>query len=220
MLKIKKYIHRDSFILEKVKGMKVLHLGCIGETDSPLEIKIEKASKLLHHKLEKIAQEVYGIDIDAEAINAYIQKLSKNNLLVGDVEHLEEVKLFKKFDVILFTDLMEHLSNPGLALEGIKRFMDNKSEVIFSVPHSFGLPNYIRYICGRFKEGNQHVANYNYANINNLLKRHGFKIIEVYTGYEKNWSGIKGIFTLIPITFMKIFPKYGGTLIVVATLDY
>lgn len=218
-MKINKFVHRDTFILEKVRGKSILHLGCIGETDSDVEIKLKRAPFLLHSKVQRVAKEIFGIDIDAEAINLYISRLGKQNLFVGDVENLGRVDINRKFDIILFTDLMEHLSNPGLALEGIKRFMDAKSEVIISVPHSFGLPNFIRYSFGKFKEGKQHVATYNSANINSLLKRHGFKIIEVYTAFEKSYKGIKKILTLIPIIFLKIFPKFGGTLMVIAALD-
>ncbi len=160
-LKIKKYIYRNWFVLQRVQRKKVLHLGCIGETDSNLETKLKRAPFLLHHQVEKVAGETFGIDIDAEAIELYKKKLSKQKLFVGDVERLDKVELNKKFDIVLFTDLLEHLSNPGLALEGIKRFMDTKSEVIISVPHAFGLPNFLRYVFGWFKEGNQHVATYN-----------------------------------------------------------
>lgn len=218
LLKINKFVHRDTFILEKVQGKKVLHLGCIGETDSDIEIKLKRAPFLLHSKVENVAGEIFGIDIDAEAIKIYISRLGKQNLFVGDVENLGNVDINRKFDIILFTDLMEHLSNPGLALEGIKRFMHDNSSIIISVPHSFGLPNYIRYLLGKFKEGNQHVATYNSANINNLLRRHGFKIIEIYTAYEKNYKGIKKFLILIPLMFLRIFPKFGGSLVVVAKL--
>lgn len=218
LLKINKYISRDKFILERVKGKTVLHLGCIGETDSDVEIKLKRAPFLLHSKVEKVAKETYGIDIDAAAIDLYRNKLNKQNLFVGDVEKLENVELNKKFDIVLFTDLLEHLSNPGLALEGIKRFITAESEVIISVPHSFGLPNFIRNLLGCSKEGNQHVANYNSANIYNLLHRHGFKIIEIYTAFEKTYTGMKKFFIIIPMMFLTIFPKFGGTLVVVAKL--
>ena len=217
LLRISKFIHRDSFILQKVKGRSVLHLGCIGETDSELIVKVNRAKELLHSKVKKVASEVYGIDIDAEAIAEYTNILGKKNLFVGDVEKLELVPIDKKFDIILFTDLMEHLSNPGLALEGIKRFMSDESELIVSVPHSFGLPNYIRYILGKFQEGNQHVAAYNSAHLYNLLYRHGFRITEIYSGYERvpNKVVYKILF-FIGRLFLSLFPKFGGTLIIVA----
>jgi len=139
-------------------------------------------------------------------------------LIVGNVEHLEKIKLFKKFDIILFTDLMEHLTNPGLALIGIKNFMHNNSELIISAPHSFGIPNYIRYVLGNFKEGNQHVATYNSANIKNLLDRYGFKVAEIYSAFEKEYRGITKVVCSLPIATLKLLPKYGGTLLVVAKL--
>jgi len=218
LLNIKKFVYRESLIFQKVQRKMVLHLGCIGETDANAVIKLERAPYLLHHKVEKVAHEIYGIDLDSEAINLYTQKLGGKNLFVGDVEHLEKVNISKIFEIILFTDLIEHLSNPGLALEGIKRFISDKTEIIISVPHSFGLPNYIRYVLGRFKEGNQHVATYNSAHLENLLDRHGFKIVEIYSGFEKVSKGIRKIILLFPLFILKCFPKFGGTLIVIAKL--
>jgi len=207
-----------SLFFKGFRKKSVLHLGCIGETDAPLEVKIEQASQLLHHKVEAVASEVYGIDIDSEAIQLYTQKLGVKNLFIGDVEHLENVEINKKFDIILFTDLMEHISNPGLAVEGIKKFADDNTEVIISVPHSFGLPNYIRYVLGKFREGNQHVAVYNSANLKNLLERHGFRIVELITAFERLPKGIKKVFYLLPLLFLRLLPKFGGTLVVIAKL--
>ena len=69
------------------------------------------------------ASEVVGVDRDEHAVEAIRSKFQEDALLVGDVEHLEQLPLDRTFDVILFGDLIEHLSCPGLALDGIRRFI-------------------------------------------------------------------------------------------------
>jgi len=77
----------------------------------------------------KVATEVIGIDLDAESIELAKLHLGMPGLFVGNVEHLEKILLDRTFDVILFGDLIEHLSCPGMAFDGIRRFMSINSEI-------------------------------------------------------------------------------------------
>jgi len=120
-----------------------------------------------------------------------------------------------KFDVLVVSDIIEHLSNPGLMLEGIKRFCDQNSIIIITTPHSFGLMNYLRFIFGKFHEGTEHVITFNIPNLINLLKKHGFHVETIDMCYQ-NHSYKKKLFKIGKL-FFKRFPKFGGTIFVVAT---
>lgn len=208
-----KYISRDKNIIDLVKDKKVLHLGCVGFADLKTSERVELAKESLHFKLTEIA-DTMGIDYCSDAIQYYQEKNIFNNVLFGDVEKLEDVDIKDTFDVIVAGDILEHLSNPGSMLKGISRFCNKNTVVIITTPHSFGLLNYIRFIFGRFVEGNEHLMTFNVKNILNLLERNELTVKSIDTCYQKH-AETKFLF-LIGKMFFNLFPKFGGTLFIVA----
>lgn len=92
--------------------------------------------------------------------------------MVGDAELLDRSPLRGTFDVIVFGNLIEHLSFPGRALEGVRRFMAPNSELVISTPKAFGLLANVRIGLGRFYGGNEHLAAYSRFTLPALLARH------------------------------------------------
>ncbi len=213
------YCSRWRFILDRCKGRSVLHLGFVGETDCSLEKKLQAFDdgRVLHAHLTRAAAAVVGVDRDERAVQTIQSKFRGSKLMVADVEHLEQLPLHGTFDVILFGDLIEHLSCPGRALEGIRRFMTPDSELIISTPNAFGLPANIRFTLGRFRDGKEHVAAYSQFTLPALLERHQFKMTELYTCFNRppqSWN--KRFAFALGIPFFKAMPDRGGTLLAVA----
>jgi SAM-dependent methyltransferase len=213
------YCSRWAFILDRCKGKSVLHLGFVGETDGPLRVKVDAFGdqRVLHPLLTRAASEVVGVDYDERAVEGIRTKFQADGLLVGDVEHLEQLPLHRTFDVILFGDLIEHLSCPGLALEGIRRFMSPHSELILSTPNAFALLANVRFTLGRFHEGNEHVAAYSKFTLPALLERHRLQMTELYTCFNRPPQSRMGRLKFsIGTPFFKAMPDRGGTLLAVA----
>jgi SAM-dependent methyltransferase len=212
------YFSRWSFILDRCKGRSVLHLGFVGETDGSLEMKVNAfGAGRLHTHLVRVASEVVGVDRDKDAVEGIRSKFGEAGLMVGDVERLERLPLDRTFDVVLFGDLIEHLSCPGLALEGMRRFMAPHSELIITTPNAFALLANIRYTLGRFREGNEHVAAYSKLTLPAILERHHLRMTELYTCFNHPPLSRKERIKLsIGIPFFKAMPDRGGTLLAVA----
>src|SRR5207248_5301240 len=137
-------------------------------------------------------------------------KAGIDNLLVGDVEHLETLNLQRIFQVIIFGDLIEHLSCPGLALDGIRRFMSSASELIISTPNAFSLPANIRFSLGRHREGAEHVAAYSKFTLSTVLARHGLELTALLTSFDRppqSWS--RRLTFSIGVPFFKLLPERG-----------
>jgi SAM-dependent methyltransferase len=175
-----------------------LHLGFVGETDGSLEKKLQAFGdgQILHAHLTRAASEVVGLDRDERAVQAIRSKFGESALLVADVEHLEQLPLNATFDVILFGDLIEHLSCPGRALEGIRRFMASGGELIISTPNAFSLLANIRFTLGRFREGLEHVAAYSQFTLPVLLERHQFRLTELCTCFDRPRNPGRGAWRL------------------------
>lgn len=213
------YCSRWDFILSRCDGRTVLHLGFIGETDAALQKKVNaiKNGETLHSHLIKRASRVAGVDRNQQALGMIRSELGWDNLYHGDVEHLEDLDLDETFDVVVFGNLVEHLTCPGLALNGIQRFMNERSQLIISTPNSFALLSNIRFTLGRYREGEEHVTCYSKLTLKALLERHGFEMTELFTCYDKPPVTAKGTLKLsIGAPYFRALPERGGTLLAVA----
>lgn len=205
------YQSKHDAILELCRGKRVLHLGCVGNNDYDTEHKVSASPSTLHVKLTAIAQ-VTGVDISREAVEEYRRTGICDNILVGDVEKLDELQLAPEFDLIVVGDLIEHLSNPGLMLDGLRAICRKDTRIILTTPHAFGLAPFLRHLQGTFVEGRQHVMTFNKQNLRNLVERHGFEVETTGTCYQVESADGSLVFNLGKFIFER-FPKLGGTLI-------
>lgn len=179
---------RQSFVISRCKGKKVLHLGCV---DKGLLYERFSSGELLHQKLAEVSSELWGIDIDEDGIS-FLRSKGFNNLIVGDVCNLDKIPDLQEhiFDVIVASEIIEHLMNPGLFLEAVKKFMrPGHTELIVTVPNAFRLSTLIQLLHGVEYIHPDHNYWFSYATVTNLLKKAGFEIREVYVySFEKNQS--------------------------------
>jgi len=209
-----RYMEREETIIEAARGRKVLHLGCIGNTELEPSDRVRLAEKSLHWSLSQVGT-VVGVDYSETVVREYKRLGIFTNIVVGSVERLDALDIEGNFDVIIAGDIIEHILNPGLMLEGIKRFCHVNTQIILITPHAFGLLNYLRFSFNKFNDGAEHVMTFNIQNIGNLLERYGYAINSIYTCYQAYAQLYGAMFKLGKIFFQR-FPKFGGTLFVVA----
>lgn len=211
------YSSKRDAILTRCEGTKVLHLGCVGSNNQSVEARVSAAPNALHVALSDRA-EVTGVDISADAVEELRRRDICTNILVGDVEELGAVALDDEYDWIVIGDLIEHLSNPGRMLDGVRRLCSAKTRVILTTPHAFGLAPFLRHVAGRFREPEEHVMTFNAQNLANLVRRHGFSVEESGTCYQTE-SERKTLTFRAGRKFFEWFPKFGGTLIMILSAD-
>ncbi|MBP2143467.1 2-polyprenyl-3-methyl-5-hydroxy-6-metoxy-1,4-benzoquinol methylase [Methanococcus voltae] len=131
---ILKYKH--DYLINACKGKKVLHIGA---SDYPYHEERVKKGTLLHQKLNKVA-DVIGLDISRDAIRI-LNENGVNNVYYGDIveneydEHINN----QKFDIIIFPDVIEHLSKPGQALENLTQFCNPNTRIIITAPNAWSI---------------------------------------------------------------------------------
>ena len=172
-------VQRVDFIKKMCEGKKVLHLGC---TNSPYTNESIKNEMLLHHDLKKVAKELYGFDYDAEGLEIF-ERTGEKNIYWADLEKLEEVALDETFDVIIAGEMIEHLSNPGLFLKGIQRFMNADTNLVISTINAYsGMRFFIYGLRGKGGANEpvhpDHVAYYSYKTLNLVLERENLDVKE------------------------------------------
>ena len=170
-------VQRIEYLKNLCQGKRVLHLGC---ADYPFTEQAIKAETHLHFELMKIARELYGFDFDQPGIDI-LQQYGVKNLYRADLEQLEDVALDEKFEVIIAGEMIEHLSNPGLFLRGIKRFMNANSNLVVTTINAYaGMRFFIYGLRGKGGANEpvhpDHVAYYSYSTVRLLLERESFRI--------------------------------------------
>ena len=185
---MKKY--RKDEIIKLSRGKRVLHLGFIQHSNL-WRTKI-KENDWLHSKIMASASYAVGIDYLKDEVEIIKKELGLVAYF-GDATNLHEVDLQETFDVIVCGELIEHISNPGLMLDGIKRFMHDESILIITTPNPWSVL-WIRHMNSNYNEENwlnkEHVCWYSFQTLKQLLGRHGYRELDYdyYFGesYEKN----------------------------------
>lgn len=215
-------IQRVDFIKEACRGKKVLHLGC---TNYPYTDDAIANNMLLHFELEKIASELYGFDFDKAGLDI-IERAGAKNVFEADLEQLQNVVLDETFDVIIGGEMIEHLSNPGLFLSGIKRFMRPDTQLVITTINAYCAMRFLIYGL-RGKGGKNepvhpdHVSYYSYTTLKLMLERHGFKMNEFHfydIGIEHRPFS-RWFYNMFNDICVSISPQLSDGVIAVASLD-
>jgi len=172
----KKYTSKNPFMEIVIsKFMKDL-----SETIAPLEgvnriIDIGCGEGFIVNYLNR--SDITGMDISKRALSIAKRKNPACNFCAGSVYNLS----FKKnvFDLVIATEILEHLDNPDRALQEIKRI--SKKYCIFSVPNEpyFRTMNFLRgKNLTRFGNDIEHVQNWSSEEFVKLVEKH-FDVMEV-----------------------------------------
>ena len=216
-----KLVQRVEFIKKMCAGKKVLHLGC---TDYPYTKEAIENNRLLHFELGKIAGELYGFDFDQKGIDILAESGVKN-LYQADLENLDKVKLDETFDVIIAGEMIEHLSNPGLFLRGIKRFMNENTKLIITTINAYSGMRFLIYGLRGKGGANEpvhpdHVAYYSYKTLSLVLQREDF-FIKDFVFYDlgpEHRPFLRWFYNLTNDICVKISPGLSDGVIAVCTL--
>jgi hypothetical protein len=203
------YISRETFIVERCRDKRVLDCGVIGLAEGASDRRVAGFPTGLHVRVAAVAREAIGID----SAPCTPEVAVANPHLTIKLARIEEPLDEAPFDVVVLGDILEHLSNPGLALDVLLPLVG--SEIIVTCPNALGAPNYLRFLRGRFREGLDHVASHNRWTLTNLLQRHGYDPVEIYTAYDRDRTMSKPAFKLAAV-LLRRFPNFGGTLVMVA----
>ncbi len=104
------------------KTMKILDVGC---GDGVLLSFIEK-------KLNSRSSELYGVDLSHKAISAAQNKIKNGHFYKSSVYKLPFQE--NTFDVIVSTDVIEHVSRPKKMLKEIKKVAKENGNIIIGTP--------------------------------------------------------------------------------------
>ena len=135
---------------------------------------------------EELSCEVHVLEIDAEAVeNARPYSV---DCFVGDIESYGWVEYWKdkKFDVITFADVLEHLRNPESVLRQCKGLLRTGGEILISIPNISHNGVIADLLNNRFTYSTHglldttHIRFFTKSSFEDLLENLGFEIVEYY----------------------------------------
>jgi SAM-dependent methyltransferase len=102
-------------------GKRVLDIGC--------------STGLLAEALGERGNHVWGVDIDPDVADSARPRLEK--LVIGDMATLDLVEEFGtgSFDILVFADVLEHLTDPVEVLRNARRVLAQDGYVVVSIPN-------------------------------------------------------------------------------------
>lgn len=169
---------RQEFILTRARGKRVLHLGCV---DRGLLAERFARGDLMHQRLAGVAADLWGVDIDREGIE-FLRAHGFPKVVAADVSDLDRTPDLQglEFDLIVASEILEHLSNPGLFLGALDRFMAGRpGDLVVTVPNAFRVDTLLSLFRGVEYVHPDHVYWFSYHTVTHLLRRHGFEPVEV-----------------------------------------
>jgi 2-polyprenyl-3-methyl-5-hydroxy-6-metoxy-1,4-benzoquinol methylase len=163
--------HAASKVIKWVdRGSDVLEVGCA----SGIQTRILK---------ENLDCRVTGLEIDksaAEDARPYCE-----SLIIGNIEEIDLSQALgqRRFDTILFVDVLEHLIDPNAAIKKVLPFLKEGGHLIASIPNIAHAAICWELAHGRFdyqKYGlldNTHIRFFTKKNVTKLFEEAGYRII-------------------------------------------
>jgi hypothetical protein len=130
----KRVVTRNNRLLEIAKGKTVIHLGCVDHVEL-IEEKIRRGL-YLHKLLEDVTRKLIGIDINEEGINEMMSLGFENIYLPSEVP-------MGHYDLLIASDVIEHVPNVDLFLREIQRY--DFDQLVVTTPNAYRRTNRRQY---------------------------------------------------------------------------
>ena len=133
--------NRVDFILNQCMEKRILHIGF---TDYPFTVEKINNQTLVHTQLKKITKDLLGLDNDKKTIEQYTVLTGDSNVVYGDItiEYPTQAIAFKP-DMILLSEVLEHLSEPYKAIDILYNSFDDGTKILVTVPNYAALDSIV-----------------------------------------------------------------------------
>ena len=184
---------RVSYIRQLTAGLDVLDVGCAG---TKAHGRIPHPSTTLHQAITPVCRSLTGVDSDAEGIRLMEQE--------GFTVHcfdITSMDLKRTFDIIIAGEVIEHVVNPGLALQNLGKHLRHQGRLVITTCNPFYYRQQSKILRhGSIQVHRKHVAWYDPLTMIVMLRGAGFGVVRgVWLAAQKRWN---------PMTFLGYWRKY------------
>jgi 2-polyprenyl-3-methyl-5-hydroxy-6-metoxy-1,4-benzoquinol methylase len=173
----RKLVNRETYILSKCAGKRVLHVGCVDFDSRANWEPVIQSSRWLHAQIERVAKKVIGIDNADEAVKLLRDRYNIKNVYMADAQHLETLEM-GTFDVIVAGEILEHLPCPGSFLVSAHGVLEEEGQLIVTTTNAYCMRRFIRIAFGKESVHVDHVAYYSHSTLNRLAEMYDYTVVE------------------------------------------
>ena len=151
------------FLDEMPKGRTLLDVGC--------------GTGIFLHEAEKKGYQPWGLDFSREDIKVGQGRFGLKNLFAMGIEGFSKKNKSKRFDIISFFEVIEHMDQPADFLSKVKKLLKPGGLIVLSTP------NRDRSL-DTLAEGDyppNHLTRWNEKSLRAFLERQGFEVVTVVT---------------------------------------
>jgi SAM-dependent methyltransferase len=206
---------RIEAVLDIARGRNVLHVGMGGLVDD-----VESTSRYVlrdltlepHGRLARVAASLMGLDVNPVVIEA-MRRAIPGDYFVGDIgaPGLAE-KLNRKFDVVLFLEVVEHLDSFHTAFDNLRGLLAPNGVLVVSTINAYCIERFIKMMFRYESVHTEHTTYFSYKTMKRLLEMNDFPNTEHFAftlerrRHFANLFDRAGYYTLRAAT--AFFPQY------------
>jgi 2-polyprenyl-3-methyl-5-hydroxy-6-metoxy-1,4-benzoquinol methylase len=168
---------RTETAFEVARGKDVLHIGMGGRVDDAVAtedyIQMD-LTETTHGRLARVAHGLTGVDINPTVIDAMRKSIPGDYLLADITDPKFSTMLNKKFDVVLFLEVIEHLDSFRSALDNIRKVLKPDGVLVLSTVNAFCIERFVKLIFRYESVHDEHTAYFSYRTLTRLLDMNGF----------------------------------------------
>jgi SAM-dependent methyltransferase len=171
-------VDRRQLVEAAARDRRVLHLGCV---DDRLTVERFERGELLHAQLAAVARSLVGVDINRDGI-ALLEDRLPGSYLVGDVERLDELELPSDTELVVASELIEHLANPGRFLAQLREYLRRTdARAIITTPNAYGWVGFVKMAARRREPTHpDHVLVYSPYTLDAALRAAGLHVEQLW----------------------------------------
>lgn len=191
-------------LLRIMEGDKILDIGC--------------SSGIIGYSIMKEHScKIFGIDIDQEKLKVAKQRGLNVKMVNIEKENLPYKPQF--FNTILFTEVIEHITEYHHVLDGIYQVLKSEGTLILSTPNLNSGQNILRILVGKdiipiYPRNchDKHIRLFSVKSLTELLNIHGFQVEKVKYVNHPVGSIIGWLYKI----FCFMFPRFSAVIIIKA----
>ena len=216
-------IDKETMIVRLAGGKSCLHIGMGGLVDDQVESQRYVAAGLtesLQGRLSRVTRGLVGIDVNPYMLQQMEAAVPGEYFLCDVTSKADLVQLAgRRFEMIVFGDVIEHLDNPGSALCNLQQLLTDDGKIIISTVNAYSLDAILKMLIRYEAVHEEHTAYFSYSTLKRLLAMNGMEITEfMYYTHKKigHFDSMKhrlGWYLGQPL--IRAFPQYAMGLLAV-----
>lgn len=197
------------FFVNQARGKTVLNIGAAGGVENYLP---DKKEMWLNFCVGEVASDLVGVDIDRESIDY----AARHGFTIREA-NCEDMNLERKFDLIILSDVIEHLNAPGKALLVLMEHLAPNGKLVLSTPNPTHYGNLFRILFGKeIQVYYDHVTCFYPEHLQAFCDRFGFRLSELYYfGYADQRSLGRFVKSKVGSLIGRVFPRMSSTIMAV-----